>query len=374
MRYTQHTSESVSNGHPDKMADQISDALLDHVLSQDPNARVACETLLKNKLVIIAGEISANAQIDYEGVVRKVLAEVYQDDVDFELQVNVSEQSKEIASGVDQLNAIGAGDQGIMYGYACNENDAYMPSPIYWAHQLMLGHKKLREKDSRILADAKAQVTVVYEDDKPSRISNIVVSSQHSEAITLKELKALIQQELIEKIIPKSLLSSETKYWVNPSGSFHQGGPFADCGVTGRKLMVDTYGGFSLHGGGAFSGKDGTKVDRTAAYMARYVAKHIVASGLASRAEVCLAYAIGVEEPVMIDIDTFSTETVDKDIILKNIKKVFDFRPKAMIEKLGLEKPVFYKTSAYGHFGRDGEDFSWEQLDLLDQLSGIKNQ
>lgn len=369
MRYIKHTSESVSNGHPDKMADQISDAVLDNVLSQDPDARVACETLLKDNLVIIAGEITADAQIDYRAIVSKVLFDVYRKNVDFELMVRVGEQSKEIAHGVDQTGLIGAGDQGIMYGYASKETKAYMPSPIYWAHQLMLGHQALRDQDDRILADAKAQVTVVYGDDKPIGIEHIVVSSQHSDALSLEELRKLIQTQLIERVIPAHLMNKDTKCWINPSGCFSQGGPDADCGLTGRKLMVDTYGGFSLHGGGAFSGKDSTKVDRTAAYMARYVAKHVVASGLADRCEVCLAYAIGVEEPVMVDIDTFGTATVDKQVILYKINKVFDFRPKAMIAQLELTKPVFAKTATYGHFGREDQDFSWERLDRLEQFS-----
>lgn len=369
MRYIKHTSESVSNGHPDKIADQISDAILDHVLSQDPDARVACETLLKDHLVIIAGEITTKAQVDYEGVVKQVLLDIYQKETPFELQVHVGEQSPEIAHGVDQEDSIGAGDQGIMYGYACQETPAYMPSPIYWAHQLMLAHRKLREKEPRILADAKAQVTVRYQDEKPVCIEHVLVSTQHTKELSLEALRDIIQQELIDRVIPKDWVNEETQYWINPSGSFLKGGPEADSGLTGRKLMVDTYGGFALHGGGAFSGKDSTKVDRTAAYMARYVAKHVVASGLSERCEVCLAYAIGVEAPVMVDIDTFGTATVDKQVILDKINKVFDFRPKAMIERLGLKKPVFSKTATYGHFGREDQDFSWERLDLLDQFS-----
>jgi S-adenosylmethionine synthetase len=374
MRYSKHTSESVSNGHPDKIADQISDAVLDCVLAQDPNARVACEALLKDGLVVVAGEITANAEINYRQIIGEVFEDIYLGEVpNFELLVRVGKQSPEIAKGIDQSDLIGAGDQGIMYGYASKETETYMPSPIYWAHQLMLAHRKLRLKDQRILADAKAQVTVAYDGEKPIGIEHIVVSSQHSASLSLEELRDILQNELIASVIPKDLLLPNIQCWINPSGSFLQGGPDADCGLTGRKLMVDTYGGFSLHGGGAFSGKDSTKVDRTAAYMARYVAKHIVASGLASRCEVCLAYAIGVEKPVMIDIDTFETAIVDKQVILDIIKKVFDFRPKAMIAHLGLTQPVFGKTATYGHFGRKDQDFSWERLDLLDQFYGIKD-
>lgn len=371
MRYTQHTSESVSKGHPDKIADQISDAVLDRALAEDKNARVACETLVKDNLVLIAGEISAKARIDYKEVVHSVLSQVCKERYDInniELIVRVGEQSPEIASGVDQDRAIGAGDQGIMYGYACRETSAFMPSPIYWAHQLIMRHNALRGQVEGLEADAKAQVTVSYQDNQPVAIKHVVLSTQHSEVLALEDVRGLVQTEIIDQVLPAELLGADTNYWVNPSGSFHVGGPYADCGLTGRKLMVDTYGGFSLHGGGAFSGKDSTKVDRTAAYMARYVAKHVVASGLADRCEVCLAYAIGVEEPVMIDIDTFGTAKGSEVMILEKVKKVFDFRPKAMIEQLGLNKPVFLPTATYGHFGREDQDFSWERLDQLDRL------
>lgn len=371
MRYTQHTSESVSDGHPDKIADQISDAVLDDVLAQDKAGHVACEVLVKDQLVVIAGEITANATIDYETIVGRVLQSVYGHKKEFELMVKVGKQSPEIESGVNQDSVIGAGDQGIMYGYACRETDALMPAPIYWAHQIMLAHKALRAQDTRILADAKAQVTVSYDEKGPLAIDHVVLSSQHTQAIELEDLRELLKEKLIDKVLPKELLHQKTQYWVNPSGSFLVGGPEADCGLTGRKIMVDTYGGFSLHGGGAFSGKDGTKVDRAAAYMARYVAKHIVSAKLADRCEVCLAYAIGVETPVMIEINTFGTETENKQEILEKVKRCFDFRPKAMIEKLKLTETSFIKTATYGHFGREDQGFAWEELDLLD---GLKNQ
>lgn len=368
MRYTQYTAESVSNGHPDKIADQISDAILDHVLEQDPNARVACETIVKDSLVIIVGEITAHANIDYHHAVESVLKNIYQKVVPFELKVYVGEQSTEIANGVDQQAMIGAGDQGIMYGYACNETKTYMPSPIYLAHQLMLAHQEYAKKDKRICPDAKAQVTVRYQDGRPLSVDHIVISTQHAKDISLETLRAIVQKEIINTTLPKEWVTEQTQFWINPSGSFLTGGPTADSGLTGRKLMVDTYGGFSLHGGGAFSGKDSTKVDRTAAYMARYVAKNIVAAGFASRCEVCLAYAIGIDTPVMVDIDTFGTEAIAKEEILSRIHKVVDFRPRSMIDHLGLRQPVFSKTAAYGHFGREDQGFAWEKLDLVEKL------
>lgn len=372
MRYNQHTSESVSDGHPDKIADQISDAVLDHVLSQDANGRVACEVMVKESVVIISGEITAHCEIDYSSIVCDVLSRIYQkrvSDQEIELIIKVGEQSPEIAHGVDHDKGIGAGDQGIMYGYATDETEQLMPMPIYLSHQLMRAHQALRKQEKALGADAKSQVTVAYQDGKPAYIKSIVLSTQHSAEISLEDLRELVIEKLIKPNIPQSLLTDKTTYFVNPSGSFIQGGPSADCGLTGRKLMVDSYGGFALHGGGAFSGKDCTKVDRTAAYMARYVAKHIVAAKLALRCEVCLAYAIGVERPVMIEIDTFSTNSLPEEDILRMIKQVFDFTPQGMIDTLKLREPRYSSSATFGHFGRDEVAFTWENLDRLDELN-----
>jgi S-adenosylmethionine synthetase len=371
MRYTQHTSESVSDGHPDKIADQISDAVLDDVLRQDPYARVACEVLVKAHTVVISGEVTANASIDYMKIVSGVLSNVYNQEVpsnEIELIIQVGEQSPEIAYGVDHGQGIGAGDQGIMYGYACDETDQLMPLPIYLSHQLMLGHQLLRREAPILLADAKSQVTIAYQDHKPVAVKSIVLSTQHTEEAKLAEVRELVMESLIKTVIPEELLTHETQYFVNPSGTFVRGGPSADCGLTGRKLMVDTYGGFSLHGGGAFSGKDSTKVDRTAAYMARFVAKHVVASGMAGRCEICLAYAIGVENPVMIEIDTFGTAKIAEGEILDRIKRTFDFTPEGMIKTLDLRTPRFLPTATFGHFGREGESFTWEALTKIESL------
>ena len=372
MRYNQHTSESVSDGHPDKIADQISDAVLDHVLSQDKNGRVACEVMVKENVVIISGEITADCEIDYMAIVCHVLSRIYQKEIvedDIELIIKVGEQSPEIAHGVDHEQGIGAGDQGIMYGYATDETEQLMPMPIYLSHQLMLAHQKLRRQEPVLGADAKSQVTVAYQDGRPAYIKSVVLSTQHTEEISLDDLREMVVEKLIKPNIPQALLTDKTTYFVNPSGSFIQGGPSADCGLTGRKLMVDSYGGFALHGGGAFSGKDCTKVDRTAAYMARYVAKHIVAAKLAKRCEVCLAYAIGVEHPVMIEIDTFATNSLPEETILAMIKKVFDFTPQGMINTLALREPRYLGSATFGHFGRDEAAFTWERLDRLDELN-----
>lgn len=371
MRYSQHTSESVSDGHPDKIADQISDAILDAVLRQDSNGRVACEVLVKEHTVAIAGEITANANIDYMQIVCNVLTNVYRREVlpsDIELINRVGEQSLEIASGVDHDGWIGAGDQGIMYGYATDETAALMPMPIYLSHKLMATHKQLRQRNKQILADAKAQVTVVYKDSKPVEVSSIVLSTQHVEDISVDAVRTYIREALIDQVIPSDLVTDNTQYLINPSGSFIRGGPSADCGLTGRKLMVDSYGGMALHGGGAFSGKDCTKVDRTAAYMARYVAKNVVAAGLAKRCEVCLAYAIGVSKPVMIEIDTLGSYTIPEPEILKRIKQVFDFTPQGMIKTLLLREPIFLQTATFGHFGREDQSLPWEALDKVDDL------
>lgn len=368
MRYVEYTSESVSDGHPDKIADQISDAILDHILSGDPMARVACEVLVKDRLVVISGEVSTTVDIDYMSIVTRVMSSIYHRPVnpdEIELLVHVGKQSPEIAHGVDHRSWIGAGDQGMMFGYACDETSAYLPMPIYWAHELMIAHKEWRKQNTEIQSDAKSQVTVVYQDNQPLFIKNVVLSTQHTEALSLEDVRKQVQKELIDKVLPHELFADDIKYFVNPSGSFVRGGPSADCGLTGRKIMVDTYGGMALHGGGAFSGKDATKVDRTAAYMARYVAKHIVAAGLAKRCLVQLAYAIGIETPVMIEINTFGTNTTSEKLILDKIKSVFSFRPRDMIERLGLTRPVFQKTATFGHFGRT-DGFSWENLDSLD--------
>ncbi len=371
MRYTQHTSESVSDGHPDKIADQISDSVLDEVLRQDPYGRVACEVLVKAHTVVISGEVSANASINYSSLVLGVLSEVYNrvvDSAEIELIILVGEQSPEIAQGVDHGSRIGAGDQGIMYGYACDETEHLMPTPIYLSHQLMIAHQLLRKSHDIILADAKSQVTVAYQNHKPVAIKSIVLSTQHTQEASLQSVRELVMEELVYKVIPKGLLTKDTQYFVNPSGTFVRGGPSADCGLTGRKLMVDTYGSYALHGGGAFSGKDSTKVDRTAAYMARFVAKHVVASGMASRCEICLAYAIGVEIPVMIELDTFGTAKIPEEAILSEIKRIFDFTPEGMIATLDLRSPRFLPTATFGHFGRTGESFSWENLIMLNEF------
>lgn len=370
------TSESVSEGHPDKVSDQISDAILDAILKQDPLARVAAETLTATNLVVLAGEITTTAKVDYEKITRDTLQSIGYDNKDYgidyktcEVVIKYGEQSPDIAQGVDgamddPLDQ-GAGDQGLMFGYACNETDVFMPLPIWLAHRLVERQAMLR-KDGRLnwlRPDAKSQVTIEYKDNKPARIDTVVLSTQHSPEITLKDLRESIIQEIITPILPKELIKGDIKYLINPTGRFVIGGPQGDCGLTGRKIIVDTYGGSAPHGGGAFSGKDPTKVDRSAAYAARYVAKNIVAAGLAEKCLVQISYAIGVAKPTSVMVDTFGTSKLSgeklSDLVLEN----FDLRPRGIVKMLDLLRPIYKKTAAYGHFGRDEPEFTWENLD-----------
>lgn len=376
------TSESVSEGHPDKVCDQISDAVLDALIEQDPRSRVACETLVKTGMVLLAGEITSNAKVNFEEVVRDTLRgigyvskECGCDADSAAVLVHLSRQSGDIAQGVNENEGSygeqGAGDQGIMFGFACNETPEYMPLPISLSHKLVQRLAELRHSGEIdfVLPDSKSQVTVRYENGKPKFIDAVVVSTQHKADVELDAVKEAVVNKVIRNVLPANLMSEETKLYINPTGRFVVGGPQADAGLTGRKIIVDTYGGFSRHGGGAFSGKDPSKVDRSAAYAARYVAKNIVAAGLAERCEIQLAYAIGVAEPVSVLVDTFGTGKVDEALIAKEARELFDFRPKGIIESLDLLKPIYLRTAAYGHFGREaGSDgsFSWEKLDLVD--------
>lgn len=379
------TSESVTEGHPDKMADQISDAVLDAMLTQDQNSRVACETMLTTGLVILAGEITSKAQVDFQSLTRKKIIEIGYDHSDkgFDgntcaVMVAVGKQSPDISQGVTAgegtFKEQGAGDQGLMFGYAINETENFMPLSIELAHSLakQLTHVRKNGVMPLLRPDGKSQVSVEYEDGKVKRIETIVISSQHSEDLSLKDLEEGVREEVIKKIVDSKLIDRKTKIFINPTGRFVIGGPMGDCGLTGRKIIVDTYGGHGAHGGGAFSGKDPTKVDRSAAYAARQVAKHIVAADLAERALVQVAYAIGVAEPVSFLVDTFGTSKVSNDKINKAIKAVFDMRPKAIIDRLNLQRPIFSETASYGHFGRQGrESFSWEKLDYLDKFKSF---
>lgn len=372
------SSESVTKGHPDKVADRISDAILDEALKQDPNSRVACECAVKSDLVYVFGEITTNAKIDYETVIRNTILEVgyNSDELGFngnnvEINFKLTEQSSEIAQGVDNSNELnqGAGDQGIMFGYATNETKNYMPLAIDLAHKLALRLTEVRESNivSGIRPDGKTQVTIEYNEyHEPVRIDTIVISTQHDETHNSNTLREALTKEVINKVITNGLVDSSTKILINPTGSFIFGGPAADSGLTGRKLIVDTYGGYARHGGGAFSGKDASKVDRSAAYMMRYLAKNIVASGLADRAELQIAYAIGVAEPVSLFIETFGTEKVELAKIYEVIKNNFDLRPAEIIKKLELKSPRFKKVSSYGHFGENAKDMPWEKLDSVE--------
>lgn len=375
------TSESVTEGHPDKIADQISDAILDALLSQDPNSRVACETLVKTGYVNLAGEITSKAQIDYAAVARKTITEIGYTDSKMGFDAGtcavlmaIDAQSPDIAQGVNEGEGDyveqGAGDQGLMFGFACDETTELMPLPIALSHKLT-ARLSAKRKDGTLgylRPDGKSQVSVEYVDGKPKRISAVVISSQHDDAISTEELRAGIRKEVIDPILPPALVDGDTKYYINPTGRFVIGGPMGDCGLTGRKIIVDTYGGMGRHGGGAFSGKDPSKVDRSAAYMARYVAKNIVAAGLASRAEVQLAYAIGVAEPVSVSVDTFGTGKINEDTISTLVREHFPLKPRGIIEHLDLLRPIYRKTAAYGHFGRNDEDFRWELTDKADAL------
>ncbi|TAN66938.1 MAG: methionine adenosyltransferase [Methylobacter sp.] len=373
------TSESVSEGHPDKVADQISDAVLDALLTQDPRSRVACETLVKTGMVILAGEVTTDAWVDLEALVRKVVCDIGYDhgDIGFDGQscavLNaIGKQSADIAMGVDEAenHEQGAGDQGLMFGYASNETDVLMPAPITYAHLLVKRQAEIRKNKtlSWLRPDAKSQVTFRYEDNKPVAIDAVVLSTQHSPEIGAKALHEAVMDEIILPVLPKEWLHKDTKYFINPTGQFVIGGPVGDCGLTGRKIIVDTYGGMARHGGGAFSGKDPSKVDRSAAYMARYVAKNIVAAGLAERCEIQVSYAIGVAEPTSISIETFGTGKISEDRLVQIVRDIFDLRPKGLIAMLDLLKPIYQTTAAYGHFGRTEDSFSWEKTDKVDAL------
>lgn len=375
------TSESVSEGHPDKVADQISDAVLDAILEQDKTARVAAETMAATNLIVLAGEITTNAMVDYEAITRDTLKGIGYDNpesgIDFktcEVLTKFGYQSPDIAQGVD--NAMddpknqGAGDQGLMFGYACDETPELMPLPIWLSHRLVERQALLR-KDGRLpwlRPDAKSQVTLEYENNKPKRIDTVVLSTQHSPEIDLKTLREAVIEEIIQPILPKSLIQGDIKFLINPTGRFVIGGPQGDCGLTGRKIIVDTYGGAAPHGGGAFSGKDPSKVDRSAAYAARYVAKNLVAAGLCERCLVQISYAIGVAEPTSVMVDTFGTSQFSEEKIAQLIVENFDLRPKGIVEMLDLLRPIYRKTAAYGHFGRDEPDFSWENIDKKSHL------
>ena len=373
------TSESVSEGHPDKVADQISDAVLDAILAQDPKARVACETLVKTGMVILAGEITTDAWVDTEALVRKVVCEIGYDNGDVGFDGNscavinaIGKQSADIAMGVDEdaNHEQGAGDQGLMFGYASNETDVFMPAPITYSHLLVKRQAELRKNKTLpwLRPDAKSQITFRYENNKPVAIDAVVLSTQHSPEISAKSLHEAVMDDIILHVLPKEWLHKDTKYFINPTGQFIIGGPVGDCGLTGRKIIVDTYGGMARHGGGAFSGKDPSKVDRSAAYMARYVAKNIVAAGLAERCEIQVSYAIGVAEPTSISVETFGTGKLDETRLVSIVRDVFDLRPKGLIAQLDLLRPIYQPTAAYGHFGRHEETFSWEKTDKVDAL------
>jgi len=368
------TSESVTEGHPDKMADQISDAVLDAVLKQDPKGRVACETLLKTGYIMLAGEITTTARLDYPRLAREMVRKIGYTDSAMGFDANtcavlvaVDQQSPDIAQGVDTG---GAGDQGMMFGYACNETPELMPAPIQYAHAVTRQLAKARRAGLDFLRpDGKSQVSVEYRDGKPVRIDTVVISTQHSEEVSNKKLHEAIRELVIGKALPKRLLDRKTKFHLNPTGRFVIGGPMGDTGLTGRKIIVDTYGGMGRHGGGAFSGKDPSKVDRSAAYMGRHVAKNVVAAGLASRCEVQVAYAIGVAEPVSVLVDTFGTATVAEEKIARAVRGVFGLKPREIMEKLDLRRPIYERTAAYGHFGRTEKSFTWEATDKAEELA-----
>lgn len=379
--YSIFTSESVSEGHPDKMADQVSDAILDAMLKQDPNSRVAVETLLKTGMVVVAGEVRTRAVIPFEEIIRGVVNDIGYDHSDKGFDghtcavINaIGAQSHDIAIGVDEAKnkEMGAGDQGLMFGYATNETDTLMPAPIYYAHRLMEKQAELRKsgKLKWLRPDAKSQVTLRYENGKPVACDAVVISTQHAPDVSQKKIRDAIMDELIKKVLPKEWLHKKTQYHINPTGQFIIGGPMGDCGLTGRKIIVDTYGGMARHGGGAFSGKDPSKVDRSAAYAGRYVAKNIVAAGLADRCEIQVSYAIGVAEPTSISVNTFGTGKIADDHIVALVRKHFDLRPRGLIEMLNLKQPMYRQTAAYGHFGRkaSAKAFTWERTDKAKTL------
>jgi S-adenosylmethionine synthetase len=387
---TLFTSESVTEGHPDKIADQVSDGVLDAILAQDPMARVACETLLTTGLCVVAGEITTSAIVDVSAIARKTIIDIGYDDgakgfdgKNCAVLVSLDQQSPDIAGGVDvalekrsgaggedELNALGAGDQGMMFGYACSDNDDFMPLPIWLAHRLSMRLSQVRRSGQvpYLRPDGKTQVTVAYEDGRPVAIDTVLVSTQHEDAYDHDTIHHDVLEHVIRPMLPSDLDTSSMRVFVNPSGKFVLGGPHADTGLTGRKIIVDTYGGMARHGGGAFSGKDPSKVDRSAAYAARWVAKHVVASGAAERCEVQVAYAIGVARPVSVLVETFGTERVDRQKIAKAVDALFDLRPAAIIRDLDLRRPIYQRTAAYGHFGRTDQGFAWEQTPRLDDL------
>ncbi len=377
--YEVFTSESVSAGHPDKMADQISDAILDAMLADDPGSRVAVETMVKTGMAIIAGEVRTSTYVDLEEIVRDVILDIGYNSSDLGFDgascavLNaIGKQSGDIAMGVDEGEdkEMGAGDQGLMFGYATNETDVLMPAPIYYAHRLMERHSELLKNNAHawLRPDAKSQVTLRYDNGKPVAIDAVVVSTQHSPDISLSDLQEAVREEIILPILPEEWLHADTRYHINPTGQFIIGGPMGDCGLTGRKIIVDTYGGMALHGGGAFSGKDPSKVDRSAAYACRYVAKNIVAAGLADRCEIQVSYAIGVAEPTSISVNTFGTGKLSDHEIVTLVREHFDLHPGGIIKMLDLRRPIYRQTSAYGHFGREKEGFSWEKTDRADLL------
>ena len=386
------TSESVTEGHPDKLCDQVSDGVLDAILAQDPNAHVACETCATTGMVMVMGEISTTARVDVPSIVRETVKKIGYDgsgnSFDYKtcaVLTAIDEQSPDIAMGVnnavenreggkDAYDLIGAGDQGMMFGFACNETKELMPAPITFAHELTRKLTEVRKNGTVpfFLPDGKSQVTIEYDENgKPARIGTVVISTQHLESASLEQVREAVIEEVIKTSLPKRLLDEQTKFYVNPTGRFVIGGPQGDSGLTGRKIIVDTYGGYARHGGGAFSGKDPTKVDRTGAYMARYIAKNIVAAGLADRCELQLAYAIGVAQPVSVLVDSFGTGKFDDEKLAKAVIELFDMRPAAMIENLGLRAPIYQQTAAYGHMGRPDLDLPWERLDKVDALKEI---
>ena len=373
------TSESVSEGHPDKISDQISDAILDAIIAEDPKARVACETMVKTGMVVVAGEITTSAWVDMEEIVREVVLDIGYDEsgkgfdgATCSVLNAIGKQSPDIAQGVDRDSDEnqGAGDQGLMFGYACTETDVLMPAPITYSHRLVQRQAEVRKNGTLpwLRPDAKSQVTFNYEDNKPVSVNAVVLSSQHSPDVSLADLRDGIMEEIIKPVLPAELLSSATQYHINPTGRFEIGGPMGDCGLTGRKIIVDTYGGSARHGGGAFSGKDPSKVDRSAAYASRYVAKNIVAAGLAERCEIQVSYAIGVAEPTSISVHTFGTGTISDAKMTELIREHFDLTPYGILTMLDLLKPIYRQTAAYGHFGREDIDLSWERTDKAEAL------